>query len=110
MKNRLECQVTSCRHNENDLCCLDSIKVEGPAARQSSQTCCESYEPRSQSGMNAVSSQGCACAETSIDCKAHSCTYNNNCKCEAGCVCVGCCCSDVTSKSGIECCTFQQGV
>ena len=32
MKNKLECSVTSCRHNVNSLCDLPSIKVEGPGA------------------------------------------------------------------------------
>ena len=109
MKNRLECQVTSCRHNANNLCCLSSIKVDGPAACQPDQTCCESYEERSGAASNAVSGYESPSVETSIDCKAHKCTYNNNCKCEAECVCVGCCCSDVSSKSGTECCTFREG-
>lgn len=109
MKNRLECSVTSCLHNQNSLCCLDSIKVEGPGARQSSQTCCESYVERIGSASNSVSGHGTPRPETFINCKAENCTYNDNCKCEAECVCVGCCCSDVTSKGGTECCTFQQG-
>ena len=108
MKNKLECSVTACRHNVNSLCDLPSIKVEGPGACCSDQTCCESFEERTSAGSNAVSGSY-ASPDTSIDCKAHNCTYNNNCKCEAECVCVGCCCSDVSSKSGTECCTFQQG-
>ncbi|MCI9552430.1 MAG: DUF1540 domain-containing protein [Acutalibacter sp.] len=108
MKNSLECQVTSCRHNEKNLCCLSSIHVDGPAACQCDQTCCESYEPRTQGGSNAISSHSPS-PETAIDCKAHNCTYNDDCKCTAECVCVGCCCSDVNSKSGTECCTFRQG-
>ena len=28
-------------------------------------------------------------------------------KCTAECVCVGCCCGDVTTKSGTECRTFR---
>ena len=110
MKNRLECSVTSCRHNSNNLCDLPSIKVEGPGARQSCQTCCESYEERGMGASNSISGSfsNSLSPETSIDCKAHNCVYNDNCKCEAQCVCVGCCSSDVTSKSGTECCTFQE--
>ncbi|RKJ42013.1 DUF1540 domain-containing protein [Acutalibacter sp. 1XD8-33] len=109
MKNRLECSVTTCLHNSNNLCDLPSIKVEGPGARCSSQTCCESFEERSQRSSNSVSGYSSPSPETSIDCKAHNCVYNDNCKCEAECVCVGCCCQDATSKSGTECCTFQEG-
>lgn len=107
MKNRLECSVTACRHNVDDLCDLPGIKVEGPGACCSDQTCCESFEPRSSSGSNYTSIYGAA-PETSIDCKAQNCTYNNNCHCEAECVCVGCSCQDVSGKSGTECCTFRE--
>ena len=86
MRNKLECSVTACRHNEHNLCDLPGIKIEGPGACESRQTCCES-----------------------IDGKAQNCTYNHDCKCEAECVCVGCSCSDVSGKSGTECCTFREG-
>lgn len=106
MKNRLECSVTSCRHNSSNLCDLPSIRVDGPGAKVSSQTCCESFEARGQGASNAVS--GSASPECSIECKAQNCTYNDNCKCDAPCVCVGCCCSDASTISGTECCTFQE--
>lgn len=106
MRNRLECNVTACRHNEHNLCDLPGIKVEGPGARESRQTCCESFEPRSDGSSNSAG-YGSASAETSIDCKAQNCAYNNDCKCEAECVCVGCSCDDVTGKAGTECCTFR---
>lgn len=109
MKNKLECSVTACRHNVNELCDLPGIRVEGPGACCSDQTCCESFEPRGTGGSNAVSGFSSASPETSIDCRAHNCTYNHDCKCEAECVCVGCCCQDVAGKSGTECCTFRQG-
>lgn len=106
--NRLECQVTSCQHYRDNLCCLPGIKVDGPAARSSSQTCCDSYEERRRgAGENAV---GCGCgatAESSIKCSAEHCAYNSNNKCEAERVCVGCTGSEATSKSGTECCTFK---
>lgn len=108
MRNRLECKVTACKHNTENLCDLPGIKVEGPGARESRQTCCESFEPRSGAGSNAVSG-GYASTETAIDCKAQNCTYNYDCKCGAECVCVGCSCDDVTGKAGTECCTFCEG-
>lgn len=104
--NRLECQVTSCQHYCDNRCCLPGIQVDGPAARESSQTCCDSYEERRQgSGQN--STDHVPSVDSSIDCSAEHCTYNKNCKCEAECVCVGCCCGDVCSKGGTECCTFR---
>ena len=36
--NRLECQVNSCQHFQNNQCCLMGIQVDGPAAQESSQT------------------------------------------------------------------------
>lgn len=114
MRTRLECNVTACRHNEHNLCDLPGIKIEGPGACESRQTCCESFEPRSgSSNSNSTGSCGCASSETSIDCKAQNCTYNHDCKCEAECVCVGCSCGEsagsVSGKSGTECCTFREG-
>ena len=108
MRNRLECTVTACRHNDHNLCDLPGIKVEGPGARESRQTCCESFEPRNEGENSLCSSCGCASTETAIDCKAKNCTYNNDCRCEAECVCVGCSCGDVSGKSGTECCTFRE--
>ena len=106
--NRLECQVTSCQHYCNNQCCLPGIKVDGPSACESSQTCCSSFEERHRSMGENVSACGrTPSVETSIDCKAEKCAYNENCKCTAECVCVGCFCGDVTTKSGTECCTFR---
>ena len=48
MRNKLECSVTACRHNEHNFCDLPGIKVEGPGARESRQTCCESFPRREQ--------------------------------------------------------------
>lgn len=105
MKNRLECQVSSCQHFESGLCSLPGIQVDGPGARVSDQTCCSSYCERGKSGGTA-SVGGRASVDSAITCHAEHCSYNSNCKCEADCVCIGCCCGDVTSKSGTECCTF----
>lgn len=105
--NRLECQVSTCQHYSDNRCCLPGIQVDGPAARESSQTCCDSFEERHEGyGENAV----CGCCpttESSIDCSAEHCVYNENSKCHADCVCVGCNCGEPSSKSGTECCTFR---
>ena len=105
MKNRLECQVSSCQHYESGLCSLPGIQVDGPGAKVCDQTCCSSYRERGRGGASA-SVSGSASTESSITCHAQNCAYNSNCKCGAECVCVGCCCDDVCSKSGTECCTF----
>ena len=74
--NKLKCSVTTCRHNANNLCELRKIQVDGPAALESRETCCGSY--------------------------------NDNRKCSADCVCVGCCCADPEVVSETECCTFER--
>lgn len=108
MKNKLECQVTSCAHYCDNYCCLPGIQVDGPAAQECCQTCCDSYEERGKNGgQNAVSGGNTPSADSSIDCSAENCMHNENCKCKAECVCVGCSCSEPSSKSGTECCTFR---
>ncbi len=108
MTNKLECQVTACQHYRDNLCCLKGIQVEGPAARESGQTCCASFEERHNGswGENSTAQREPS-VESSIDCKATHCVYNRDCRCEADCVCVGCLCGNVTVKSETECCTFQ---
>lgn len=107
--NKLECQVTSCQHYCDNLCCLPGIQVDGPAARESGQTCCSSYEERKNSGGTNSAGAKTPSEDSSISCEAEHCAYNHNCKCEAECVCIGCCCGEVSSKSGTECCTFREG-
>ena len=104
--NRLECQVHSCQHFQNNQCCLAGIQVDGPSARESSQTCCASYEERRPGcGQNAMGQN--PSVETDIACKVKGCAHNQHDRCQAQNVCVGCCCGDVSSKSGTECRTFQ---
>lgn len=106
--SKIECQVTTCQHYCDNQCCLNKIQVDGPAARESSQTCCDSYEERHRSHGENVSACGNSPASNSnVGCEAKNCTYNENCKCTADEICVGCCCGDVTTKSGTECCTFR---
>ena len=104
--NRLECQVTSCQHFQNNQCCLMGIEVDGPSAQECSQTCCASYEERQAgSAQNAMGHN--PSVETDIQCKVKGCTHNSHNRCQAQNDCVGSCCGDVSSKSGTECRTFQ---
>ena len=103
MSTRLGCQVTSCQYNADRLCGLNAIKVDGPAARVSGQTCCDSYEKRRQgAGENAAS--GTPSPESSIQCAAERCAYNRDRRCVADRVYVG---GDTNTKSGTECLTFR---
>lgn len=108
--NKLECKVASCKHWSDDRCCLSGIKVEGPAAEVSSQTCCESFEEKGCGcgASNSVSNACCSSSGTSsIHCTASHCAYHENDKCKASAVHMGCSCQDPTAKSGTECCTFR---
>ena len=104
--NRLECQVQSCQHYQNHQCCLAGIQVDGPSAQEASQTCCASYEERRPgSAQNALGQH--PSVESEIQCRVTGCSYNSRNCCQADCVCVDCCCGDVSSKSGTQCRTFQ---
>lgn len=105
--NKVECHVDNCRHYSNNLCSLDKIKVDGPAAKEKSQTCCLSFAERNNSMENSTAAADAA-PDTGIHCKADNCTYNSASKCNADNVTVGCVCAGVTSKSGTECSTFQE--
>lgn len=105
--NHLECQVTSCAHYCSNCCCLPKIEVDGPAARESSQTCCMSFQEKQGSMENATACGKTPSVETGIHCEADHCAHNENCKCTASAVCVGCGCENVSAKSGTECCTFR---
>ncbi len=105
--NKLKCSVASCRHNNNQMCSLQKIQVDGPAAMESRETCCGSYAERTKSASNDTSC-GCGCASerTDIHCSVAHCAYNENKKCSAESVSVGGCCSNPSVVSETECCTF----
>lgn len=107
MRNRLECQVRSCRHYTDGLCSLPEIQVGGSGAHSSGNTRCDSFEERpAGSAENAVGSYNLATPDSSIRCAAETCAYNQQRRCNAEWVCVGCSTENVHSKSGTECCTF----
>lgn len=97
----LECNVTSCVHNESEKCCRGAIEVMGSEAERSEATCCGSYDKR-----------GCGCTNAAknpddkidIRCEAVKCIYNDDCKCTAGHV--GVVGSHAEDKSETECGTF----
>lgn len=106
--NKLKCSVTTCRHNANDLCELRKIQVDGPAALESRETCCGSYAERTSSSENSCGCSSSPSATADVHCSAEHCTYNDNHKCSADCVCVGCCCANPEVVSETECCTFER--
>ena len=100
----LKCSATTCAYNEDMLCSRGEINVMGDSAKSSEETSCGSFRKKSQGAMNSAKNS-CGCETIQIDCKAHNCTYNENCKCNAGKISVegggACTCKDT------ECATFQ---
>ena len=106
--NKLKCSVTTCRHNENQLCDLSKIQVDGPAATESRDTCCVSYAERAKGANNMFSGMNSTASEsTEIHCSAEHCAYNSNKKCNADNVKVAPCCADPCVVSETECTTFR---
>lgn len=81
----LNCTVGNCHFNEDNLCCLGGIKVEGKNADASDDTACGSFEERARDRYtSAVEKYGYPARTSDIDCKAVQCNYNDDCKCKAG--------------------------
>lgn len=97
----LECNVSSCVHNESDRCCRGKIEVEGQEAVAAESTCCASYDKRGCGCTNAVKNPD---EKTDIHCKAVKCIYNDDCRCTAGHV--GVSGSNAQDRNETECKTF----
>jgi hypothetical protein len=78
----LSCSAMTCVYNQNELCSKGDIRVGGSGAKSSMETCCESFKERGEGTMS--NSTGCGCTKIGVDCEAQNCTFNDNCKCEAG--------------------------
>ena len=100
----LKCSATTCAYNENNLCSRGEIDVMGESARNADETSCGSFRERSGSAMNS-GKNGCGCETIQIDCKAHNCTYNENCKCTAAAIDVAGSGAKVCSET--KCDTFE---
>lgn len=91
----LGCNVISCAHNDNEnkLCCLSSIQVQGNSACKCDDTCCGSYEEaKGNSATNASKAQN---ASLNVSCEATNCVFNENKKCSADHISIsGVCASD----------------
>ena len=100
----LKCAAATCLYNENQLCSRGVINVMGESAKNAEETSCGSFRERSQSAVNSVKN-GCGCEKIQIDCKAHNCTYNENCRCTAAAIDVDG--SDAKACSETKCDTFE---
>lgn len=80
---KLNCSVTSCAYNDEKLCCLDNIKVEGTTADISDSTACASFEERRNSGYSNSYGSREPRYRLSIECMAEKCVYNRAFRCSA---------------------------
>lgn len=99
----LKCTVQTCAHNQQMLCDLESIQVGGETASTAKETCCDSFVERREGHYS--NSMGTASDCSCVDCKATECTYNNECKCEAGRISVEG--HNADRAEGTECATFK---
>lgn len=77
----LSCSAITCVYNKDELCSKGDIMVGGKDAHAAAETCCESFKERT--GQDYSNSEGCGCKTIQVDCEAHHCIYNENCKCDA---------------------------
>lgn len=100
----LKCYATTCIYNKDQLCSKGEIDVMGENARLSDETSCGSFRERSSSAQNSCGEK-CGCDTIQIDCKAHNCTYNEDCKCTAASIDVDG--AGASSSQETRCGTFQ---
>ncbi len=79
----LKCSAVTCVFNKQELCSRGDIQVTGGDASKADQTCCGSFQERKGDSMTASCASGCGCETIRVDCEAHKCIYNNDCKCNA---------------------------
>jgi hypothetical protein len=98
----LGCNVKSCCHNEEDCCCLNSIRVEGSNACRCDDTVCGSYFEDKSGAKNVTESPN---PVVNISCEVSNCVYNDAKKCNAQHVDI----SGITATSSGEtvCATFK---
>ena len=100
----LVCSVQNCVYNNAMYCSKGDIMVGGEQAQKCQETCCESFQERKTD--SAKSSMGTPSQQIKVACKAHNCTYNQECECHAEKITIAgagaCNCRET------ECVTFEQ--
>lgn len=102
----LSCSATSCIYNKEELCSKGDILVDGPNAHTPNETCCASFQKRTQSSATNSCASGCGCETIQIDCKACECTYNEQHKCTASAIDISG--SGASKQDDTMCSTFQE--
>ena len=77
----LTCSAEGCIHNSDRYCCKGDILVDGAQAKCCSDTCCASFDERTES--SAVNKYETPSRALSVSCEAVSCVFNEGRKCTA---------------------------
>lgn len=101
----LKCHVTNCASNKNGYCCRSDITIDGENAKYVADTCCNSFVEKSSGEMS-----NCTCfskenSSLNVQCDATNCVHNNNCSCNAPCVCIDGC--NACQKGETQCSSFK---
>ena len=105
----LQCDVTTCAYNCDNLCRKSAIMVDGRRASKKDQTCCGSFEQRDFSLNNDIRFDEPQ-ESTDVSCKAHECSFNREGTCEAEHISVCTCgCSDPCTCEETDCASFRKG-
>ncbi len=102
----LQCGVTNCLTNKNNLCCRNDIHVEGPSAQHSGDTCCNNFVERSASGFTNSTADSTAYAATKVACAATDCSHNNQNYCAASSISISG--SGAANRSQTQCDSFSK--
>lgn len=103
--NRIDCGVTNCSHNNNEVCHASTINVTGGATDDKEHTSCASFlNSLVYSDLtNEVNEQSGSCS--SIGCDVESCKFNSNQICSADSIMVNG--NEVNLYSETNCSTFE---
>ena len=77
----LVCTAQTCVYNRDEYCSRGDIRIGGDHATNSFETCCTSFEERSQDSSSNDTGRGSIMID--VDCTACNCTYNEEKKCSA---------------------------
>lgn len=102
---KLKCDAVNCYYNEEKLCCLDSILVNGVNAKDTESTECASFKERTTATYSNCSCGEHANKELEIECNAKNCNYNDNCRCHANAINI--CGPRADRCCETECSTFE---
>lgn len=102
--NKINCDISSCSHNNSGVCYSNRVDIGGTSAISSCGTCCGSYLNRdlySDLTSNTNGSGQCDC----LVCSAENCSYNKNKCCTLSSISVSG--SNPTVYSETQCASFD---